>query len=57
MLYHYFKDNTKVYTLNNTEREVEQSHPAHFTPLDKYSKYRVELKKRYNIAPFNDLNK
>lgn len=41
------------YTLkdNCCEATTRSAHPAHFTPEDKYSKHRIEIKKRYNLLP------
>ncbi|KAL0485357.1 H/ACA ribonucleoprotein complex subunit [Acrasis kona] len=44
-----------LYTLKAScakcEKETRSAHPARFTPDDKYSKYRVELKKKYGLLP------
>jgi H/ACA ribonucleoprotein complex subunit 3 len=42
-------DGKKFYTL----QESESAHPAKFSPEDQYSKYRIIMKERYNIRPFN----
>jgi H/ACA ribonucleoprotein complex subunit 3 len=45
----------RQYTLD--EEETISAHPAKFSPVDKYSRERVILKARNNMAPFQDLNK
>lgn len=59
MLHHYIEDNCRIYTLkeNIPGNNVLVSHPAHFTPTDKFSKYRLLTKIKYNIKPFDNLNK
>merc|ERR1712168_32120 len=50
----YYLDNEgkRVYTLQNVDPEGKptlSAHPARFSPDDKYSKYRILLKKRFGI--------
>ena len=50
----YYLDNEgkRVYTLQNVDPEGKptlSAHPARFSPDDKYSKYRIHLKKRFGI--------
>lgn len=55
MLYHYMENGKRVYTLKEKieGKVIEHSHPAHFTPEDKFSKYRILTKQKYNINPFD----
>lgn len=42
----------RVYTLKNVDssgKPTVSAHPARFSPDDKYSKYRVVLKKRFGV--------
>lgn len=59
MLHHYVKDKNRIYTLKSDSSDHNNivSHPAHFTPVDKFSKYRLLTKIKYNIKPFDNLNK
>ncbi|KKO75320.1 h aca ribonucleoprotein complex subunit 3 [Vairimorpha ceranae] len=50
-MFYKFINNQKVYTLK--EEGSESAHPAKFSPVDQYSKYRVLIKERFNIRPFN----
>ncbi|EOB14914.1 H/ACA ribonucleoprotein complex subunit 3 [Nosema bombycis CQ1] len=43
-------DNLKIYTLE--EEGTESAHPARFSPEDKFSKQRIEIKRRFKIRPF-----
>lgn len=54
-MYYYKEAGKKVYTLNpNIQGKfVERAHPAPFTPTDTFSKYRIGIKKRYSIYPFD----
>lgn len=56
MIFHYFENGIRKYTLKSEikKKEVFQSHPAKFSPLDKFSKYRIQTKIKYKIYPFND---
>ncbi|EPR79284.1 Nop10 family protein [Spraguea lophii 42_110] len=49
MLYHRIENNKRIYTLKETEYV---SHPAKFSVTDKNSEYRIEIKKRNKIFPF-----
>lgn len=55
MLFHYYKDGHKIYTLEDKKEgyEIHHSHPASFTPEDKLSRYRIVTKEKFNIFPFN----
>lgn len=59
MLHHYTINDTRIYTLKETlpDHKIIVSHPAHFTPEDKFSKYRLLTKIKYNIKPFENLEK
>lgn len=41
------------YRLYNEEKksDLESAHPARFSPEDKFSKYRIELKREYGLLP------
>ncbi|KHN86868.1 H/ACA ribonucleoprotein complex subunit 3 [Toxocara canis] len=44
----------RVYTLKKLDPEGRQTysaHPARFSPEDKFSKYRIIVKKRFGILP------
>lgn len=47
-------DGKRVYTLN--KEGAMSAHPARFSVEDKFSKQRIEIKRRYNLSPFNDLD-
>ena len=52
--YHLNADGKRVYTMDmqNTQNEfTHNAHPARFSPDDKYSAERIELKKRFNLLP------
>lgn len=48
-------DKCKTYTLKdvcaNCNCASRSAHPARFTPQDNFSKYRVALKRKYNLLP------
>jgi H/ACA ribonucleoprotein complex subunit 3 len=41
------------YTLKKEccKEQTKSAHPARFTPTDKLSKYRIEIKKKHNLLP------
>ena len=44
----------RVYTLKKTDpsgTQTQSAHPARFSPEDKYSQYRVIVKRRFGILP------
>uniref|UniRef100_A0A915EL89 H/ACA ribonucleoprotein complex subunit 3 n=1 Tax=Ditylenchus dipsaci TaxID=166011 RepID=A0A915EL89_9BILA len=44
----------RVYTLKKTDPEDHNTlsaHPARFSPEDKFSKYRIIIKKRFGLLP------
>jgi len=44
----------RVYTLNNVDPQGKptlSAHPARFSPEDKFSKYRVTVKRRFTLLP------
>ena len=46
--------NQRVYTLEKTDpygQPTISAHPARFSPDDKFSRYRIKLKKRFGILP------
>jgi H/ACA ribonucleoprotein complex subunit 3 len=50
----YFMDDAgkRVYTLNKVDpqgRPTISAHPARFSPEDKYSKQRIEIKRRFGL--------
>lgn len=52
--YHLDESGRRVYTLKKTApdgTETISAHPARFSPEDKYSKYRVLIKKRFGVLP------
>ena len=52
--YYLDSEGKRVYTLQNVDPEGKptlNAHPARFSPDDKYSKYRILLKKRFGILP------
>lgn len=51
-MYYKLVDNRRVYTLN--PKDAESAHPAKYSIEDKMSKYRIEIKKRYSIKPFDE---
>lgn len=56
MLLRYYLDenNQRIYTLEMTTPDglpTLNAHPARFSPDDKFSAERIELKKRYNLLP------
>ncbi|TBU11628.1 hypothetical protein CWI38_1110p0040 [Hamiltosporidium tvaerminnensis] len=53
MLYHYLEDNIRKYTLKENNNTI-QSHPCKFSPVDELSEYRVVIKKRFKIKPFEE---
>ena len=53
-MYYLDGENKRVYTLERTDpsgKPTYSAHPARFSPDDKYSKYRILLKKRFGILP------
>lgn len=54
-MYYYREAGKKVYTLSPTVhgKFVERAHPAPFSPTDLFSKYRIRIKRRYSIYPFD----
>lgn len=52
MLYFKIVDKKRVYTLK--EEDSECANPAKYSVEDKFSKERIEMKKRYMIYPFNE---
>ena len=55
LLRYYLDENGKrIYTIDMTSPNGEytlNAHPARFSPDDKFSYHRVELKKRFNLLP------
>ncbi|KAJ5238979.1 H/ACA ribonucleoprotein complex subunit 3 [Penicillium chermesinum] len=55
LMYTIGPDGKRVYTLkkipdeDNSQLLTRRSHPARFSPDDKYSRHRVTLKKRYGL--------
>ncbi|EJW86010.1 hypothetical protein WUBG_03079 [Wuchereria bancrofti] len=48
------EEGNRVYTLKGIDpqgRQTQSAHPARFSPEDKNSKYRIIIKKRFNILP------
>lgn len=52
MIYFKMVDGKKIYTLSNVDSELAM--PAKYSVEDKFSMERIEMKKRYNIFPFNE---
>ncbi len=62
MLLRYYRDETgkRVYTMKVVKEEIGytlNAHPARFSPDDKYSAERMELKARFNLLPTQQKNK
>lgn len=49
-MYYNLINGKRQYTL----KEGESAHPAKFSPEDVYSKYRIKIKQRFNISPFDN---
>ena len=52
LMYYLDGEGKRVYTLKNVDpsgKPTLSAHPARFSPDDKYSKYRILLKKRFGI--------
>ncbi|KAH7728330.1 H/ACA ribonucleoprotein complex subunit 3 [Aphelenchoides avenae] len=52
--YYLDAEGKRVYTLKKTDQEGKNTfsaHPARFSPEDKYSKYRIIIKKRFGLLP------
>ena len=51
----YFCDKCKQYTMKNECPQchgyVRSAHPAKFSPVDPYSKYRIATKQKHGILP------
>jgi H/ACA ribonucleoprotein complex subunit 3 len=50
----YIVDGKRVYTLKKVDPEgtaTLSAHPARFSPDDKYSRQRVEIKRRFGVLP------
>ena len=53
-LYFYAADGKRVYTLKKVDPEgnaTQSAHPARFSPDDKFSRQRIEIKRRFNTLP------
>jgi len=56
MYLRYYQDEagSRVYTFKKTGpdgKNTLSAHPARFSPEDKYSKYRIIIKKRFGLLP------
>ena len=54
LMYYLNDEGQRVYSLKKTAPNgapTVSAHPARFSPDDKFSKYRVTLKKRFNLLP------
>ncbi len=56
MLLRYYlnEEGKRIYTIEMTSPNGEytlNAHPARFSPDDKFSHHRIELKKRFNLLP------
>ena len=52
--YYLNEEGNRVYTLKHEgpdHTDTYSAHPARFSPEDKYSKYRIAVKKRFNLLP------
>ncbi|VDN50218.1 unnamed protein product [Dracunculus medinensis] len=52
--YYLDEEGNRVYTLKKLDpegKETLSAHPARFSPEDKYSKYRIAVKKRFKLLP------
>ena len=53
-MYYLDDDDNRIYTLDKVAPDgtpTMSAHPARFSPDDKFSEYRVGLKKRWNMLP------
>nr|CAG8439980.1 9416_t:CDS:2 [Entrophospora candida] len=52
LMYYLDENNNRIYTLKKFSpcgKVTKSAHPARFSPDDKFSQYRVTLKKRFKI--------
>jgi len=52
--YHLDDQGKRVYTLKKIDSEgkpTQSAHPARFSPEDKYSSYRIIIKRRFGLLP------
>ncbi|EAL49521.1 ribosome biogenesis protein Nop10, putative [Entamoeba histolytica HM-3:IMSS] len=56
----YYCDNCKQYTMKTECPQcngyVRSAHPAKFSPVDPYSKYRIATKKEFGLLPTSTKN-
>ena len=54
LMYYLDDEGKRVYTLDKTAPDgspCESAHPARFSPDDKFSKYRILTKRKFNMLP------
>ncbi|KAH6948027.1 hypothetical protein HPB50_022465 [Hyalomma asiaticum] len=54
LMYYLDKSGNRVYTLKQLSpdgKPTSTAHPSRFTPDDQYSKYRILIKRRFNLLP------
>ena len=54
LLRYYLEDGKRIYTTSMTSPDggfTLNAHPARFSPDDKFSAERIELKRRFNLLP------
>ncbi|KAH9361550.1 hypothetical protein HPB48_001348 [Haemaphysalis longicornis] len=54
LMYYLDDEGKRVYTLKNVSpdgKPTVSAHPSRFSPDDQYSKYRVLIKRRFNLLP------